>query len=62
MFLRNTRILFSVGAISLAGAILLQRFGGQSGRLAFISGMLTGIALVFLLAYLIIQRGRRDSR
>jgi hypothetical protein len=62
VFLRDTRILLSLGMFCLTGAILLKRFGGQSGTLAFIEGMLIGISLVFNIAYLILTRRDRDSR
>jgi hypothetical protein len=62
VYLRNPGILLSVGMICLAAAILLKRFGGQSGKLAFIEGMLIGVSLVFNIAYLVITRRERDSR
>lgn len=62
MFLRNTGILLSLGMIFLAAAILLKRFGGQSGVLAFIEGLLIGLSLVFNITYLILTKRRSDSR
>jgi hypothetical protein len=62
MFLRDTRILLSLGMIFLAVAILLKRFGGQSGVLAFIEGLLIGLSLVLNITYLILIRRERDSR
>ena len=58
VFLRDPGILLSVGMLCLAGAILLKHFGGQSGPLAFIEGMLTGISMVFSIAYLVVRRRR----
>lgn len=62
MFLRDTGTLLSVGTLCLAASILLKRFGGQSGILAFIEGLLIGIALVFNITYLILIRRERKSR
>ena len=62
MFLRDTRTLLSFGMIFLAVAILLKRFAGQSGILAFIEGLLIGLSLVFNITYLILIRRERDSR
>jgi hypothetical protein len=62
MFLRDTRTLLSVGTLCLAASILLKRFGGQSGILAFIEGLLIGISLVFNITYLILIRRERNSR
>jgi hypothetical protein len=47
--------------IFLAVAILLKRFGGQSGVLAFVEGVLIGLSLVFNITYLIITRRERGS-
>jgi hypothetical protein len=62
MYLRNKRILFSIGSLCLAASILINRFGGESRVVAFMSGMLIGISLVFLVAYLVLMRRKRDSR
>lgn len=62
MFLRDTRTLLSFGMIFLAVAILLKRFAGQSGILAFTEGLLIGLSLVFNITYLILIRRERDSR
>jgi hypothetical protein len=62
VFLRDTGTLLSFGMICLAVAILLKRFVGQSGTLAFIEGMLIGLSLVFNITYLILIRRKRDSR
>jgi hypothetical protein len=48
--------------IFLAVAILLKRYAGQSGILAFIEGLLIGLSLVFNITYLILIRRERDSR
>jgi hypothetical protein len=58
---KDHRMLLSVGMICLAAAILLKRFGGESRVLAFVEGVLTGVSLVFNLAYLVRMRRRRDS-
>jgi hypothetical protein len=60
--LRDTRFLLSLAMFCLAGAILLKQFGGQSRALAFVEGLLTGVSLVFNIAYLILIRRERDSR
>jgi len=62
VFLRDTRKLLSFGMIFLAAAILLKRFGGQSGILAFIEGLLIGLSLVFNITCLILIRRERGSR
>lgn len=62
MHLRNTEILLSLGMIFLASAILLKRFAGQSGVLAFVEGVLIGLSMVFNITYLILIRRRSDSR
>jgi hypothetical protein len=56
---REPVILVSVGTICLAVAIFLGRFVRPSGPVAFVEGLLTGLSLVFNVAYLWMVRRRR---
>jgi hypothetical protein len=56
VYLRNPTFLLCAGMLCLVAAIALKRFGEESQTLAFIEGMLTGVATVFLVAFLIMAR------
>jgi hypothetical protein len=56
---KEPAVLISVGMICLAVAILLKHVAGSSGPVAFVEGLLTGLSLVFNVAYLWIVRRRR---
>jgi len=59
--IKDKNILFAAGQISLAISILLNHFVNATGLISFIIGFLTGLAIVFNLAYLILFRKEKSK-
>jgi len=54
--IKNKNTLLAVGQISLAISILLNHFVSESGFSSFIIGFLTGLSIVFNIAFLVFFR------
>ena len=54
--MKKPQIFLAVGQIALAISILLGRFVRENGFVSFIIGLLTGLSIVFNLAFLIDYR------
>jgi len=54
--IKNKNIFLAVGQISMAISILLNHFAKDSGLISFIIGLLTGLSIVFNIAYLVLFR------
>ena len=54
--MKKPQVFLAVGQIALAVSILLSRFVKESGFVSFIIGLLTGLSIVFNLAFLIDYR------
>jgi hypothetical protein len=57
---KNPRILMSIGVLSVAIAIILNRFVGETPVSDFFQGMFTGMAIVLLPGSVFMMRKRRD--
>lgn len=53
---KNKNTLLAIGQISLAISILLNHFVAESGPISFIIGFLTGLSIVFNIAFMIFFR------
>ena len=58
----NKNIYMAIGQISLAISILLNHFVKEGGSVSFIIGFLTGLSIVFNLAYVIKYRKEKSSK
>ncbi len=54
--IKNKYTLLAIGQISLAISILLNHFVAESGPISFIIGFLTGLSIVFNIAFMIFFR------
>jgi hypothetical protein len=58
---KNPRILMSIGVLSVAIAIILNRFVGEAPVSDFFQGMFTGMAIVLLPGSVFMMRKRRGG-
>jgi hypothetical protein len=59
--MKKPQVFLAVGQIALAVSILLSRFVKEGAWVSFIIGLLTGLSLVFNLAFLIHYRKEKSK-
>jgi uncharacterized membrane protein YuzA (DUF378 family) len=58
--IKDKNTFFAIGQISLAISILLNHFAGNSSMISFSIGFLTGLSIVFNIAYFILFRKEKS--
>jgi len=58
--IRNRNIFLAIGQLSMAISILLNHFVEESGPISFIIGLLTGLSIVFNIAFIVLFRKEKS--
>ena len=58
---KNKNNYLAVGQLSLAISILLNHFVEDSGPVSFVIGLLTGLSIVFNIAFIVLFRKEKSS-
>jgi hypothetical protein len=59
--MKNKNMYLAIGQLSLAISILLNHFIKESAPVSFIIGLLTGLSIVFNLAYVVTVRKEKSN-
>lgn len=59
--IKDKNIFFSIGQFSLAISVLLNHFADDGSLVSFVIGFLTGLSIVFSVAYLILFRKEKST-
>jgi len=58
--IRNRNIFLAIGQLSMAISILLNHFVEESAPISFIIGLLTGLSIVFNIAFIVLFRKEKS--
>lgn len=59
--IRNKNLFLVIGQFSMAISILLNHFVEESGPISFIIGLLTGLSIVFNIAFIVLFRKEKSN-